>query len=98
MVQRGVASVHRAFSRADPASKVYVQSLIAAQHEQVWQALESGAVIYVCGDASRMEPGVRRAFIAIYCEHSRQDLAAGERWLADLLAQGRYRTDVWAGD
>lgn len=90
-------SVHRAFSRLDPAHKVYVQDLLTAQQERVWQALESGAIIYVCGDASRMEPDVRRAFVAIYCARSGQDLADGERWLADLITQGRYRTDVWAG-
>lgn len=97
MAQKDIVSVHRAFSRLDPARKVYVQDLIAAQHERVWQALEAGAIVYVCGDASRMEPDVRRAFVAIDCARRGEDRAAGERWLAELIAAGRYRTDVWAG-
>lgn len=97
LAQKDIVTTSTAFSRLDPARKVYVQDLIVAQREQIWQALEAGGVIYVCGDASRMEPEVRRAFVAVYVAQSGQDAASGDRWLADLVAQGRYRTDVWAG-
>ena len=53
----------------------------------------SGAVVYVCGDGSRMEPDVRRALSDIAREHG-QDSAA---WMDRMIADQRYVLDVWAG-
>jgi cytochrome P450/NADPH-cytochrome P450 reductase len=58
--------------------------------------LEQGAVVYVCGDASRMAPDVRRAFAAIHREHTGGDERTAEAWLDRLTAEGRYLVDVWA--
>jgi cytochrome P450/NADPH-cytochrome P450 reductase len=58
--------------------------------------LEAGAVIYVCGDASRMAPDVRRAFASVYRQHTGAVDAAAEAWLTRLTADGRYIADVWA--
>ncbi|MGH9604084.1 MAG: hypothetical protein ACRD3N_00135 [Terracidiphilus sp.] len=41
-----------AFSR-DREHKVYVQDLMARNAQQLWAWLEEGALVYVCGDASR---------------------------------------------
>ena len=60
--------------------------------------LEAGAVIYVCGDASRMAPDVRRTFAAIYTEKTGRSVAEAEEWLNELTAQNRYRLDVWASN
>jgi len=51
-----LTGLHTAFSRDGP-SKVYVQDLIAQQGAEVWELLEAGAVVYVCGDARRMVSG-----------------------------------------
>jgi hypothetical protein len=41
-----------AFSRTDPARKVYVQNLIAEQRDKVWQLLKHPRChYYVCGDS-----------------------------------------------
>ena len=58
--------------------------------------LEAGAVIYICGDASKMAPDVRRAFAAIYQEKTGQPEAEAEVWLNELAANNRYLLDVWA--
>lgn len=84
--------LHTAFSRAGE-RKVYVQDLIREQAAQVWALLEAGAVVYVCGDGSRMEPDVRRALSDIAREHG-QDSAA---WMDRMIADQRYVLDVWAG-
>ncbi|MCV5333089.1 NADPH-dependent assimilatory sulfite reductase flavoprotein subunit, partial [Escherichia coli] len=42
-----------AFSR-DQVEKVYVQHRILENAAQVWQWIQDGAYIYVCGDAARM--------------------------------------------
>ena len=88
----GVTQLHTAFSRAGE-RKVYVQDLIREQAAHVWRLLDDGAIVYVCGDGSRMEPDVRRALSDIAREHG-QD---GSAWLDKMISEKRYVLDVWAG-
>ena len=92
----GITELHTAFSRAQ-APKTYVQNLVATQKERVWTLIESGAIIYVCGDGGKMEPDVKAALVAIYRERKSADADAGLRWIDDLGTQNRYVLDVWAG-
>src|SRR6478609_1615324 len=91
----GITELHTAFSRADGA-KTYVQHLVAAQKDRVWNLIEKGAIIYVCGDGGKMEPDVKAALVAIYRERSGVDAEAGQRWIDDLGTKNRYVLDVWA--
>jgi cytochrome P450/NADPH-cytochrome P450 reductase len=86
-----------AFSRG-PGQKTYVQDLIGAQKDRVWSLIEGGAIIFVCGDGSRMEPDVKRKLMDIYREKAQVDEAAAERWIDDMGTQNRYVLDVWAGN
>jgi cytochrome P450/NADPH-cytochrome P450 reductase len=92
----GVTELHTAFSRAD-GPKTYVQHVVAAQKEQVWNLIDKGAIIYVCGDGGKMEPDVKAALVSIYRERTGADANAGLRWIDDLGAKNRYVLDVWAG-
>ena len=92
----GIAELHTAFSRAD-GPKTYVQHQVAAQKDQVWSLIEQGAIVYVCGDGSKMEPDVKAALVAIYREKSGADTEFGLRWIDDLGTKNRYVLDVWAG-
>ncbi len=92
----GVTELHTAFSRLNGA-KTYVQHLVAAQKDRVWDLIEKGGITYVCGDGGRMEPDVKAALVAIYRERSGADAEAGARWIEDLGARNRYVLDVWAG-
>ena len=92
----GVTELYTAFSRAE-GPKTYVQHLVATQKERVWSLIENGAIIYVCGDGSKMEPDVKAALVSIFREHSGADAAAGLRWIDDLGSKDRYVLDVWAG-
>ena len=92
----GIAELHAAFSRGD-GPKTYVQNLIAADKDRVWALIERGAIIYVCGDGSKMEPDVKATLVSIYREKSGADVQAGQRWIDDLGANNRYVLDVWAG-
>ena len=76
--------------------KVYVQNRIVEHGEAVWKLLEEGAVVYVCGDASRMAPSVREAFKAVFSSSSGSEEEAAEEWMVGLQQSGRYLTDVWA--
>jgi cytochrome P450/NADPH-cytochrome P450 reductase len=92
----GVTELHTAFSRGE-GPKTYVQDLVAAQKERVWSLIEQGAIVYVCGDGGKMEPGVKAALVTIYRERSGADAEAAQRWIDDLGAKNRYVLDVWAG-
>jgi cytochrome P450 / NADPH-cytochrome P450 reductase len=91
----GVVDLQVAFSRLD-GTKTYVQHRIAERADDVWALLQSDAVVYVCGDGSRMEPDVRTALAELYARKSGADAAAGLAWLDGLASAGRYNLDVWA--
>jgi cytochrome P450/NADPH-cytochrome P450 reductase len=93
---RGVTELECGFSRVPGQPRTYVQDRLRARAAEVWRLLLEGAVVYVCGDASRMAPDVRRAFAQIHRDQTGGDAAAAERWLDELTAQGRYLVDVWA--
>jgi cytochrome P450 / NADPH-cytochrome P450 reductase len=93
---QGVVRLFACFSRAPGAQKTYVQDQIREQRAEVWKQLQQGAIVYVCGDATRMAPDVRRAFAAIYREETGADERAAQAWLDGLAAEDRYLVDVWA--
>ena len=92
----GVVRLHAAFSREPGKPKAYVQNALREQGAEVWRLLQAGASIYVCGDASRMAPDVRRAFVDLYKERAGASEADGQAWLAGLIATQRYLEDIWA--
>ncbi|HEY4441976.1 MAG TPA: flavodoxin domain-containing protein, partial [Candidatus Elarobacter sp.] len=93
--REGIVELFTAFSRAQ-AEKRYVQHVLAEHGEALWTLLEAGAIVYVCGDGSRMEPDVRAAFAKLYQAKTGGDETAAHRWLGTLSAEGRYVLDVWA--
>ena len=92
----GIFDLHVAFSRAEK-EKVYVQDLIRQQRDRVWDLIEAGARIYVCGDGARMEPDVRRALTLMYIEEKDASAEAADAWMDSLQEEGRYNLDVWVG-
>ncbi len=93
-VEQGITELVTAFSRLAE-KKVYVQDKIWEQRDSVWQLLQGGAVIYVCGDASKMAPDVRKTFAVIYQEKTGKSAEEAEQWLNELMAEKRYLVDVW---
>ncbi|MEM9277602.1 MAG: cytochrome P450 [Pseudomonadota bacterium] len=95
--KHGVTDLHVAFSRKEK-KKVYVQDLIRENRDQIWEMIEKGAHIYVCGDGSRMEPDVRRALTTIYSEETDVSVEAANAWLEQMIADDRYVLDVWVSN
>ncbi|GAM65919.1 sulfite reductase [Vibrio ishigakensis] len=83
-----------AFSR-DSVNKVYVQDKLKAKSAQVWQWLQQGAYLYVCGDAERMAKDVQATLIEIAQTEGGLEKEAAEEWLKDLRKQKRYQRDVY---
>ncbi|GHO42513.1 bifunctional cytochrome P450/NADPH--P450 reductase [Ktedonospora formicarum] len=89
-----ITELHTAFSRVQ-AEKVYVQHRLWEQRGRVWELIESGAVIYVCGDASQMAPDVQATFARIYQEQTGKGPQEAAEWLQKLSDSNRYLVDVW---
>ncbi|MFD4505257.1 bifunctional cytochrome P450/NADPH--P450 reductase [Streptomyces sp. NPDC058457] len=86
----GAVSLRPAFSTAG----IFVQHRIAAEADEVWALLAAGARVYVCGDGSRMAPGVREAFRTMF--RDRVPEGNPDEWLNSLVADGRFVEDVYA--
>jgi cytochrome P450/NADPH-cytochrome P450 reductase len=84
-----------AFSRIQGQPTTYVQNQIAAQQDEVWDRIQDGAIIYLCGDAGRMAPDAEKAFVSLYRDKSGAGEQEGEAWMEELKASQRYRVDVW---
>jgi len=83
-----------AFSR-DQEHKIYVQDRIREHAEEVYEWLQNGAVIYVCGDAKRMAGDVDAALVDVIAAGAGVDRAAAEQRIRELRRDGRYRRDVY---
>ena len=83
-----------AFSR-DQAEKVYVQQRLLERGAEVYQWLESGAHLYICGDATRMAKDVHSALLEVLKTHGQLDTDAAEAYLEQLRADKRYQKDVY---
>ena len=69
----------------DQGEKLYVQDRLRAEAEAVRHWVDAGAVVYVCGSLDGMAAGVDAAL----------DHILGSAALDDLIAEGRYRRDVY---
>lgn len=83
-----------AFSR-DQAEKVYVQHKLLERATDLYEWIQGGAHVYVCGDATRMAKDVHQALLRIARDEGGLDDAQAKQWLDDLAAQGRYARDVY---
>ena len=79
-----LSRVDLAFSR-DQTERIYVQDKLRQAADMLIAWIEEGAVLYVCGSLDGMAAGVDAALADIL----------GEAALDDLIAQGRYRRDVY---
>ncbi len=83
-----------AFSR-DQKEKRYVQHCLQEQAAEVWDWLERGAFLYVCGDADRMAPDVHQALVGIVSEQGGKTTEQAEEYLRQLNRDKRYQRDVY---
>ena len=83
-----------AWSR-DQAEKVYVQDKLREEAASVWQWLQDGAYVYVCGDAARMAKDVERALLDIIASEGGMDADAAADYLDELRQARRYQRDVY---
>ncbi|QRK07436.1 assimilatory sulfite reductase (NADPH) flavoprotein subunit [Archangium violaceum] len=83
-----------AFSR-DQGQKVYVQHRLREKGRELYDWLQGGAHLYVCGDATRMAPDVHEALIDIIATHGGKSREDAKAHLESLREQQRYLRDVY---
>ena len=94
LASKALTRMNVAFSR-DGAAKVYVQDRLRRNGRAVYDWLEDGASLYVCGDAGAMAPDVKAALLDIVAEHGGLGQEAAGEYLAGLQRDGRYLLDVY---
>ncbi|PRS47974.1 assimilatory sulfite reductase (NADPH) flavoprotein subunit [Bacillus sp. MZGC1] len=83
-----------AFSR-DSEEKVYVQHQMKKQSKELFEWLEQGAYVYVCGDEKHMAHDVHGTLLLIIQEEGAMSKEKAESYLANLQQQKRYQRDVY---
>ncbi|VVD73875.1 assimilatory sulfite reductase (NADPH) flavoprotein subunit [Pandoraea commovens] len=94
-VKDGVLTkIDLAFSR-DTEEKVYVQHRLRAQGKAVYEWLQEGAYLYVCGDAEHMARDVHTALVDVIAEHGGLSHEAAAEYMKTLQREKRYQRDVY---
>ncbi|MEM9160457.1 MAG: flavodoxin domain-containing protein [Verrucomicrobiota bacterium] len=83
-----------AFSR-DQAEKIYVQTRMIEQGEELWSWLSEGGCFYVCGDASRMAKDVDKALHKVVETHGGMSEAEAADYVNAMKKEKRYLRDVY---
>ncbi|MCT4205434.1 flavodoxin domain-containing protein [Elizabethkingia anophelis] len=83
-----------AFSR-DTAEKVYVQHRLQQKSSEVFQWLEGGASVYVCGAKEPMSKDVEETLLHIIQHEGKRNEDEAKNYLEELELSGRYAKDVY---
>lgn len=86
--------VTTAWSR-DQAEKIYVQHKITEHGAEIWEWLQQGAIVYVCGDAERMAPDVDKALHDAIADHGGLGVEGAAEYVEQMRKDKRYRRDVY---
>jgi len=83
-----------AFSR-DTAEKIYVQHRLMEKSQEVYQWLEAGANVYVCGDEKYMAKDVHATLATILEQEGTMSAEQAEEYLTSMRSDKRYLRDVY---
>ena len=86
--------LHTAFSR-DQEEKHYVQHRILEEGNRLYQWLQDGAYLYLCGDAKAMAKNVESALLTIVEKEGNMSSEEAIDYLKILKKEGRFLTDIY---
>ena len=75
--------------------KVYVQHRMLEHSQELYEWLQEGAVVYICGDEKNMAKDVHNTLIAIIEKEGKMSREKAEEYLAEMKQQKRYQRDVY---
>ncbi|HBL76190.1 MAG: sulfite reductase [NADPH] flavoprotein, alpha-component [Bacteroidetes bacterium GWF2_42_66] len=83
-----------AFSR-DKKEKVYVQHRILENQERLFQWLQNGAVLYLCGDMKHMAKDVQNALLEVIRAQGGMTEEKAQEYIKKLKKEKRFQIDVY---
>ena len=83
-----------AFSR-DQEQKIYVQHRLIEQQKEIFEWLNKGASIYLCGDMKQMARDVQKALLQIFETEGGMNEEKAIEFLKKLKKEKRFQTDVY---
>lgn len=84
-----------AFSRVPGTPKIYVQDKLREQSKLIWQLIQDGAFLYVCGDAGRMAKDVHKTLLDIVMKEKGVSEDDAIEVIKMLKTSNRYQEDIW---
>ncbi|HEY5878829.1 MAG TPA: cytochrome P450 [Nakamurella sp.] len=96
--ESGNVRTYTAFSREPGQERRYAQHEMLARADEIWSLIEDGAVVYVCGNARTLAPGVRAALTQIAADRQVLGGAEADDWLTGLRREHRYLEDIWGAN
>ncbi|KAI0177897.1 cytochrome P450 [Pestalotiopsis sp. NC0098] len=91
-----VVSVIPCFSRPSDAEKGrHVSDALWEDRSRVWDLLQKGGKIYVCGSAARLGRSSAETLKRIYSDKTGKSGVEADQWLDDLKTSGVYVRDVY---
>lgn len=83
-----------AFSR-DQKEKIYVQNRVKEQAKEIFEWIDNGAYLYVCGQKNGMSTDVENTLLEIIATEKNIDTENAKNYLEKLEEEGRYQKDVY---
>jgi sulfite reductase (NADPH) flavoprotein alpha-component len=83
-----------AFSR-DTEHKVYVQHKMLEHSKELFQWIEEGAYLYVCGDMKSMWKDVNATLLNIVVKEGGISAGQAQEYIQKLKKERRYQADVY---
>ncbi|OLY92324.1 sulfite reductase (NADPH) flavoprotein alpha-component [Cnuella takakiae] len=83
-----------AFSR-DQKEKIYVQHRMLQQGKELYEWMEGGASVYVCGAKEPMSVDVEATLVQVVQQHGGKSKEEAEAYIATLKENDRYQKDVY---
>jgi sulfite reductase (NADPH) flavoprotein alpha-component len=94
-VKEGVLTrVDTAFSR-DTNEKVYVQHRMLENSKELFEWIEQGAYVYICGDEKNMAHDVHQTLLTIIETEGSMNGEQAKTYLAQMQQHKRYQRDVY---
>lgn len=89
-----LTNMNVAFSR-DQKEKVYVQHRLLENAKELYEWIEQGAIVYLCGDEKTLGHSVHEALITVIEQQRNVSRDEATEYLKELQKQKRYQRDVY---
>ena len=89
-----LTNINVAFSR-DQKEKVYVQHRLLENAKELYEWIEQGAIVYLCGDEKTLGHSVQEALITVIEQQRNVSRDEATEYLKELQKQKRYQRDVY---